>query len=66
MSRPPTELLARGLFGERMPETERGKALWRCRRIRAARAWITPYCYAWFLYTGFLKQAQRDLIALRP
>jgi hypothetical protein len=64
-SKPPTELLMRGLFGEPLPTTARGKALWVCRRERATRAWIKPGCYAWWRFTDYLKAAQKDLLALR-
>lgn len=61
----PVHLLMRALYGEPMPTSAVGKALWRCRRDRALRSWITPGCYAWWRLTGDLKDRQRDLLAFR-
>lgn len=55
----------RALFGERIPATARGKALWQCRNTRALRAWITPGAYAWWIFTDQLKAQQRNLLELR-
>ncbi|MEE7460616.1 hypothetical protein MFUR16E_04370 [Methylobacterium fujisawaense] len=60
-----TAILLRALAGEPRPATARGQALWRCRQIRAHREWIRRGCYAWWIWTGDLKAAQRQLLALR-
>lgn len=65
MTRQPLALLYRALFPPPMPSSERGKALWRVMNLRAHRAWITTGCYAWWRFSDDLKEAQRDLLALR-
>lgn len=59
-------LRTRALFGDiPAPHSDRGRALWVCRHLRALRSWITPGAYAWWRLTDDLKQAQRGLLRFR-
>lgn len=63
---PGHDLRVRALYGDPyMPKSIVGYWLLVCRQLRATRAWITPYCYAWLRYTDDLKQAQRKLLEYR-
>ena len=53
------------LFPPAPRTTPRGAALDRVLRLRCMRAWITPGAYAWWVYSGDIKRAQQDLVALR-
>jgi hypothetical protein len=61
-----TSLIIFALLPGPPPESARGKQLYRCRLLRATRAWVRPYCYAWFRLTDDLKREQRHLLTLRP
>lgn len=48
-----------------MGPSERAKLLRKILGFRAELAWITPYCYAWFRYEGYLNAFRRELAHLR-
>lgn len=45
--------------------SERAKMLRRILGFRAEMAWITPYCYAWFRYEGYLDALRKELVRVR-